>query len=39
MSFCIKNISFALCSDLIVWIGTGILILAAIIVLIKKPKK
>ena len=33
-----KDISFSGFGELIIWIGTGVLIVAAILALIKKPK-
>lgn len=36
MQFCIKEISIGNISDIIVWIGTGILLVAGVAVLIKK---
>lgn len=38
LSFCIKDISFASCGEIFIWIGTIVLIIAGILELIKKPK-
>ncbi|MDD5877643.1 MAG: hypothetical protein PUJ51_05285 [Clostridiales bacterium] len=38
LCFCMKDISFSGFGELIIWIGTGVLIVAAILALIKKPK-
>ena len=37
--FCMKDISFANCGEVLIWIGTGVLIIAAVLALIKKPNK
>ncbi len=37
--FCMKDISLASCGEVFIWIGTGVLIIAAVLALIKKPKK
>lgn len=38
LEFCIKDISFASCGEVLIWIGTGVLIVAGVLVLVKKPK-
>ena len=38
LGFCIKDISFASWGEILIWIGTGVLIIAAIVTLIKKQK-
>lgn len=38
LGFCIRDISFASCGEVFIWIGTGALIIAGILALIKKPK-
>ena len=38
MQLCIKEVSFGNISDIIVWIGTGILLVAGVVALMKKPK-
>ena len=38
LEFCIKDISFASCGEVLIWIGTGVLIVAGILALVKKPK-
>lgn len=39
LGFCIKDISFASCGEVLIWIGTAVLIVAGVLELIKKPKK
>lgn len=38
LDFCIKDISFASFGEILIWIGTGVLLLAGIVTLMKKPK-
>lgn len=38
MQLCIKEVSIGNISDIIVWIGTGILLVAGVVALMKKPK-
>ncbi len=38
MQLCIKKVSIGNISDIIVWIGTGILLVAGVVALMKKPK-
>lgn len=38
MQLCIKELSIGTISDIIVWVGTGILLVAGVVVLMKKPK-
>ncbi|WP_343343830.1 hypothetical protein [Terrisporobacter petrolearius] len=38
LDFCMMDISFASCGEALIWIGTGALIIAGILALIKKPK-
>ena len=37
--FRMKDISFANCGEVLIWIGTGALIIAGVLELINKPKK
>lgn len=38
LGLCTKDISFASFGEILIWIGTGVLIILAILALIKKPK-
>lgn len=38
MQLCIKEVSIGNISDIIVWIGTGILLVAGVVALMKKPR-
>lgn len=38
LDFGIKDISFASCGEVLIWIGTGALIVAGILALVKKTK-
>lgn len=38
MQLCIKEVSIGNISDIIVWIGTVILLVAGVVALMKKPK-
>lgn len=37
--FCIRDISFASCGEVLIWVGTVLLIILGVLALIKKPKK
>lgn len=38
LDFCIKDISFGSCDEVLIWIGTVVLIVAGVLALVKKPK-
>lgn len=39
LDFCIKDISLTSCGEVLIWIGTAVLLIAGVLELIKKPKE